>query len=113
MTTYSHTNPSTGNTMTITLMLDEDWGTPEPHVVLVTTYDANGRIIPSQTKRMTHADPAQAILDARYANEALTALFAKRKGGNPAHLLTYLTFQFLAVALVTATIVSFLFTIGG
>jgi hypothetical protein len=108
MTTYSHTNPSTGNTMTITLMLDEDWGTPEPHVVLVTVYDANGRIIPSQTKRMTHADPAQAILDARYANETLTALFAKRK----AQYLD-LAIQFLAVASAVGLVVSFLFTIGG
>jgi hypothetical protein len=108
MTTYSHTNPSTGDTMTITLMLDEDWGTPEPHVVLVTVYDANGRIIPSQTKRMTHADPAQAILDARWANETLTALFAKRK-------VQYLdlALQFLVVASAVGLVVSFLFTIGG
>jgi hypothetical protein len=113
MTTYSHTNPSTGNTMTITLMLDEDWGTPEPHVVVVTIYDTNGRAIPEQSKRMTYADAAQAILDARGANETLTALFTKRKGGNPAHLLTYLTFQFLAVAFAVGLVVSFLFTIGG
>jgi hypothetical protein len=113
MTTYSHTNPSTGNTMTITLMLDEDWGAPEPHVVLVTVYDANGRIIPSQTKRLTYADPAQAILDARYANETLTAMFAKNNMSTIYDTPFALALQFLAITLVTATVVAFLSTIGG
>jgi len=111
MTTYSHINSSTGATWTITVMLDEDWGTPEPHVVLATVHDANGRLVSGHTKRMTYADPAQAILFARDVNEMLTARFTKRKG--VAQYLSDLALQFLAVAFAVGLVVSFLFTIGG